>query len=350
MKFCYFLTLLTSISLFSCSEGEKVSMINYGLMKNGDVLNEILNFELEYELHVPGVNRLTYNHLWTGYDLENQCGPITPKENRLYTFLTKYESDFSYYFIYLPKSELNKAKTWFADYASKEKNQYDNWHFSSDENVIDGKYLLYCQKNNVTNVDIWFGDDFSSIPYQHDDKCMIACLKSKKMIVLDNVSLDKEINNVVDVYARVELEGNVKTNSVTHYQFSYPEADNISFVDKIFSYSGYKLEAYPLNFENISCCYAPKMGASALLQTVGAEFLEENIILPRYCLSNKEYYDLLDPLFNTYNLLFEEDVYRNFKVSFANAFIKDLDYFDGHYKYALFNKNDVIGTIKNIEE
>lgn len=343
--------IIVSIVLFAgCSNFSSTSdfvEVHFSPADNNLVKESVFNINLEYELIVPD-SSVSYNVLWTGYDLQNKFGPIIPQELRLFTYLTSYSKTVNdFYYLYLPKSIIDSSSQWLKDYENSKERDLNNYHFVSDENVLDGKYLLYAQKNNVNDYLVYRGSNLLEVPYCIDDYQLVICLQAKTLTIKENVSTGNKINKSVIAFRRFELFYDETTNKLEQYSFENRESFNVRSVEQIFDYQGDRIEAYPSSFESMSFCYCPIMGltGSELEKTVRADIFNGNIILPRYIVSNNESIDLLD---SNSDLFFEEDVYRDFKSLFLGAYIKDYDYDDGHYKYGLFNYKKVEKIIKEV--
>lgn len=319
----------------------------FSQVESSETINAVFNFALEYQLKVPDSD-LSYNVLWTGYDLCNKFGPTITKQHRFFTYLTRYqENQNSFWLLYLPKSDISEAGDWLTSYKENHGRDSKNYHFAEEENVIDGKFLLYSQKNNLVNFSVYYTNDLSLVPFTILDQQLVVCLQVKTIVIEENVSLGIKINKGVDVLRRFELVYNEETRKIEQYVFAFPEKSNVLYVDDIFSYQGKRIEAYPSEFENIDYCYCPLMGleGSGLHKTVRANIIDEKIILPRYVYYDGEFIDLLD---SNSDLFFVEDVYREFKDLFLEAYLYDYVYSQGLYQYAAFDYEKVDSIIKEI--
>lgn len=318
----------------------------FSLVDDPETKEAVYATQLEYELKVPG-SEISYNVLWTGYDLQNKFGPKIPYELRFFTYLTYYSYTINdFYFLYLPKTVIDNSNQWLIDYENSKENDLNNYHFVSNTNVLDGKLLLYAQKNNIDDYLLYRASDYSSVPFSIDDYQLAICLQAKELIIKENVSTGRAINKNLTVFRRYELSYDESSNRLDRYIFDNLEKFNVNYVDRLFSYQGNRIEAYPSSFEMMKYCYCPIMGLAGTGhdKTIRADLLnDKTIILPRYVYSSGESVDLLD---DNFDLLLEEDVYREFKSLFLKAYIKDYDYESGNYKYALFDYLKVDKIIK----
>lgn len=346
MKIIYklFYSLLSIIELCSCNflsvNTSKIDFNNInGLSKINDrsILDAIYNFKLEYATHVPGT-QLSYNLLWTGYDLDNRFGPSITKEERFYVYQTNYLNDLSFYLVYLPKNIIDDSCDWLETYKADISNSYE-YHFDENKNVIDGKGLLYAQKNNITDYLIYETHDISNIPYIIDDYQLSICLEAKTLNIEQNVATEEEINKSTKLFRRYELIFN-ESNSISKFEFETVEKDNINYVDILFSYIGQKIEAYPKAFENMQYLYCPFLGlyGTSYIDIISADIIEDKIKLPRYVVYKNTKEDLLDS--NT-DFSIEEDCYGDFKSLFLEAYLSDCEYDGGSYAYGYFDYNKV---------
>ena len=319
-------------------------------VEDEQIINYIFNCSLDYSLSVPGAE-ISYNVLWTGYDLENNFGTKISPESRFYTYLTNYEANQdSFYLLYLKKSDIEQSNEWLINYKNNKENDYRNYHFCDNEMVIDGKYLLYAQKNNVKTFSVYQTSNPLNMPFTFENWQLAMCLQSKSIEIEENVSLKKNINKTLTVFRRYELVFDEFSHKMEQYSFDSQEKYNVNIVDNIFSYQGKRIETYPENFESMSYCYCPIMGMvglGGLINTKRADLLENRIILPRYYMSNGE--TPIDLLSSSSDFSFIEDVFRNFKNLFLDAYVKDCDYEGGLYKYGLFSYDKVEQIIKGVE-
>lgn len=321
----------------------------FSSVEGAETKEEVFNTKLEYELKVPD-SEISYNVLWTGYDLENKFGPKISSEFRFFTYLTYYSKTINdYYFLYLPKTVIDGSNQWLMDYEKSKENDLNNYHFVSNKNVLDGKYLLYAQKNNINDYLVYRASDFSSVPFLIDNYQLAICLQAKELIIKENVSTGHKINKSLTAFRRFELFYDESSEELDRYYFDTLEKFNINYVDNIFNYQGNRIEAYPSSVETMAYFYCPIMGLeeSGFYKTIRADLLDDkNIILPRYVKSvtvEGEYDDLLN---SNSNLFFVEDVYREFKSLFLDAYINDFDHSDSQYRYALFDYVKVNEIIK----
>lgn len=335
----YFSLLATSFFLFSsCATNH--NNLGYERIIDQNQISLITNYNLEYKIKVPGNNGVSYNVLWTGYDEKEQF-PYTPvsKEDRQYTYLTSYpENSEDYYLIYMTKQDINKSKSWLFEYEKNHISDINNYHFLSEETIIDGKYLLFAQKNSIYNYDVYHINDLSKTLYSFNKKQLVCCLQAKKLTIVKNVSTGKAIDKDVMLLRRVELKYDSKKNKVERYTFDNSENSNVKYIDNYFSFSGRKIETYPLSFEDHNYIYCP------YLKTAYAEIIEGKAILPHFAKIDDNYVNLLDDSFS--GTFFQDDIFRDFKPLFRNAFIEDITIkSDQIYKYAFFDYNEVENII-----
>jgi len=308
----------------------------------------IFNFCVDYELNNPGTE-ISYNILWTGFDTENKFGPNIPKENRFYTYLTEYEDNEDFYFLlYIKKEKLLNFDGWFENYKNGIRDS-SNYHFDDDVNILDGKFLLYAQQNNVEDYSVYYTSNPLDAINVYKEQQLAICLQFKNIKILENISSDYKIEKELIVLRRYELFFNKSTNSLEKYSFVSQEKSNVKYVDTIFSFHGRRIETYPISFENMSYCYCPSMGmdGTGLIKSKRANLIDDYMILPRYASSptkESESLDLLDP---NCDFSFIEDVYRDFKSQFLKAFVEDYFLDDGFYKYGLFDYSMIKDLIKN---
>lgn len=347
------LGLSITMSLHSCntsfsSDHTSWHESSYDRIEDEDEKTSVFQYPLEYELFVPGNDVISYNVLWTGYDIENSHGPKIPKEERFYTYLTDYEENKdSYYLVYLKKQDLTSFSSWYESYSRNHKSDDMNYHFSDDKDVIDGKYLLYAQKNHIDDYLVLKTYQIDDVFFSYQDYQLALCLQKKTLTIEKNVSLDITLNKKTSLLRRFELFFDQETNQMKRYSFDYPEKTNTDIIDSLFSYHGKRLEAYPRSFEEMSYCHSPFIGLwkSGYISTKRADILEDGILLPRYLKTKEESIDLLneDTDFSS-----TEDIYRSFKSLFLSAYIKGSDISDSTYQYALFDEDKVEDIIHQI--
>lgn len=309
------------------------------LIQNEAERNNVYNFNLEYELIVPG-SQLSYYIMWTGYDLNNKFGPSVSMNNRFFTYLTDYSSDESFYLVYMNESIIDEATGWIAEYKKNYSNN-NNCSFSEDKNVIDGKYLLYAQKNDKHDFVVYRTDDASDIKFTLEEMQLVMCLKAKTLKIEKNVSTGKSINRSVVLLNRTELLFDETTQSFAPYSFvSSFEQIAVSFCNNIFDYKGKRIEAYPESFEESNFLYCPSVGLAGTryLKTVRADVSDGKVMLPRYIEEETQRIDLLD---TNADLSIYEDVYKDLKSRFLDAYIGVADYPDSIYEYGLFDYDKV---------
>ena len=329
-------------ALIGCSDLDS----NQSLIKvdNQQMAKDVFNYNLNYNLKTPGANDgASYNVLWTGYD-EQYPFPYQQisKENRLNTYLISFEQNVEkYYLVYLSKSVINQSSSWLKKYAEDYKDDLTNYHFVNDSSVVDGKYLLYAQRNNITDYSIYYTEDISSIPFTDINRQLAICLQVKTITIEQNVSAGKEINKTINLLRRYELKYNSWNNILEPYVFDNYEASNVKYVDNQFSYSGKMIKAFDIEIENKDVLYCP------YLKTVSANIVDNKVLLPHYVKMNGDYANLLDDDFQS--TFYHDDVYRDFKHLFLDAFIEDVDLNNESesYKYAWFDYNKVSQIIND---
>ena len=320
---------------------------NFYKIENSELTNAVFNYDLQYQINVPG-QQFSYNVLWTGYD-PDYYGINLNKESRFFTYLTEYKESYDcFYALYLPETELNKpsAGAWVSDYLIGNTRA----HFVEDDKVVDGKYLFYAQKNIIDNYLVCGAKELSDIPFSFSNYQIAICLQSKTMTILENISTGTQIHKKINLLRRYETILDSETNKLTNYVFEdAEERDSNKYIDSVFSYSGYRIEAYPSAFEEMSFCYCPKIGLknTGFARTIKAELLDSNrIILPRFYYLNGEKIDLLDSNFDYSNHPLFEDVYRSFKPLFLEAYLMDSEYKQRTYQCGIFNFTIVKSIIR----
>ncbi len=311
----------------------------FSLVSDERLKSSLYGFNLQYQLITPGT-QMSYNTLWTGWDSENKYGPNIPREHRFFTYLTKYEANQdSFFFLYLPRSVIEDSRTWLEEY-KRNMDDDPNYHFVDEETVIDGKFLLYAQQNNIDDYLVYHTSDYSSAPFVISDYQLAICLQMKPLTIEKDVSRDRTLGKRIALFRRFELICNESSTSLQPYSFDDSGAQSIRYIDDLFSYQGRRIEAYPASFEETSFFHLPSsvLAGTGCQKTIRANLEGEAILLPRYINSSSGLIDLLDPDFHS---ITEEDVFRDFKAAFLDAFIRDFDYSDGIYKYGLFDYSKV---------
>ena len=347
------LSLAFLMNLHSCTTPPSSSPVSWSessfyKIEDEDEKNSIFNYPLEYELFVPGNDIISYNVLWTGYDMDNKSGPEIPESNRFYTYLTDYEENKdSYYLVYLRKQELTSFSSWYEDYKKQSGLDESNYHFSDDTDVIDGKYLLYAQKKQIKDSLILKTSNPLDSFYQDGNYQLAACHQEKTLTIEKNVSLNVSLNKKTSLFRRFEIFYDEKEKKLSGYSFTNPEKTNIDIIDSLFSYQGKRLEAYPRGFEEMNYCFCPFIGLenSGYITTKRVELTKDGILLPRYEKAAKESIDFLNENTDFSNT---ENVYRGFKSLFLSAYIKDSDISDSTYQYALFDDKKIEDIIHQV--
>ena len=317
---------LIALSLFSCQtsvDNETVST---------EVKEEILNFSLNYSVIVPG-NQISYNHMWEGTDSKNKFGPNFSENSRLYTYLLDYKDTEKYYFVYVNSKYTNNLKDKFSSYSESNEIIKNDCKFSSDDNVIDGKYILMANNENIDDFVITSSNKVDS-DYEKDGYTLALCLKSKEVTILENVSSKAAINKTIPLYEReiLSYDSDNKRFSVQN---------DLNLFSSAFANSGKMLEVYPKSFEDLSCLYASSMGFQNkdYFRTVRAKIDSKGVILP----SKISGYDLLDS--ETELPTTVEDVYQNHKKEFSDALLEKIDS-SSSYEYSYFDLDKVLSIIK----
>lgn len=314
---------ITTSFLFSCNTNTKIKKINLGILNEENDIKMVKDFALEYEWDVPG-SHMSYETVWGN-------GDFSEKRNK-YTYKVKYSENIDdYYLLYLNKNDIKSLSTWFFEYEEMQ-SEYTN-HFINDDSIVDGKYALGAQKNNIDDVKVMHVESLEKISYEIETNYqLVMCLQGKTIEIVMNASRKESINKEVRLLRRFELQYDKTTNKVDKYEFTSNEKESIEFVDKAFSYVGSRLEVYPIAFESMDYCYAPFYGFGNSYQpTKRIDIVDDSYItLKRYETWNEKKYDLLEGLGECPNQL---DVYFDFREEFKSAFIemdeKDSDY--AHY-------------------
>ena len=343
-----FLFLLISLFVIGCSvskekkdtQTDQHSESFFDIVEDHNICQMVFDFRLEYDLKTPG-KKLSYNYFWDGYDLENKFGPSFSKEERFYTYLTKYGDDISdYYALYLTSEGLKNFDDWFIQYKEEHVEDSNNYHFADDKNIIDGKYLLFAQNNNIDDFTVHHTNDLSLIKNTVSKYHLAICLQVKDFTIVENVSLKTNINRTIHLFRRYELKYENDSEFLIQYIFDSFEQNNVHYINYLFSYTGNRLETYPKSFENISACYCPWMGFDGIniYNEPRINLLNKSAILPRYAFSMNSLVDLLD---ESTNFAIIEDVFRTHKNDFLNAYLQDLDIVDGGYRFGLYDLDKV---------
>lgn len=352
------LTIICSFALTGCKNSletktndrvhKYINSDSFFEVTNEEDKKSIFEYCVNYELNVPG-SASSYKMLWEGYDENNKFGPSISKEDRLYTYLIEYgENKNAFFWITIEKSDLTGFQDWYSSYKKINVNDLNNYHFSDNVDVIDGKYLLFAQLNQLDNYKVYR----TSNPYDGkaitNNEQLAICLEAKSLHVLKNISSNIKVNKEILCLNRFEVIYNEASNCFDKYFFEIPEINNINESASIFSFCGKRLECYPNSFENMDYCYCPLMGmyGSWMIRTKRVDLIDDNkLCLPRYTESfdGQGFVDLLD---ERVNLFYTEDVYGDLKSMFLDAFLSDSSYYDGLYKYSLFDYNKITEIIK----
>ncbi len=338
--------ILPFISNCNFSNNEIENIINDKKLKEA-----VINFDLDYKLFEPGTE-LSFNYLWQAYDTYNKFGPKIDKDNRLITYLIDYQNiEDDFYSIYLRKSDISTLETWFSTFHQKNSTDVNNYHFVEDEKVIDGKYLLAAQQNNVTEFVVSKCNSLNEMPYETNNYQMVICLKKKKLSIEKNVSKGKIINKSLFAFHRVALRYDSNQKKLQDYIFVTPEKNNVSIVENQFNYIGKTLGVYPTQFENIDNLYFPRLGLLNyylnLQKTIDVIVTQnKEVILPRFLVSGDKTIDLLDK--NASIPIDSDDVFRNYKDMFLEAYIDKENEKQGNYIYGRYDLIKVLEIIENI--
>ena len=338
------LILISVLSVFtSCS-----TSVSYNQVENDTLNNAILNFNYSYKSKLPGKVLMSYNTIWTGYD-EDSSPTYLSKIYKQNTYLVEYSEEINeeFYFIYFNKNNLNQIKEEFVTYRDKNSNDYNNFHFSSEENIIDGKYIYIAKALNLNDIKIYKSNDISSMNYMIDDYQLGLCLESKYITLIDNISQNKSINRKLELFNLINLKYNESSKKLESYTFENDENKNVLSRNKLFNQTGKKIESYPAAIEKTSYIYCPTYEYSILgtLKSLHISVEDSKILLPKYNLLYS--FNLLDENidYSSSTYILCEDVYRDFKNLFQNAFIEDSTYSDNQYSYAYFDYEKVANII-----
>lgn len=326
---------------------DDVTNENFSLVLDEEIRREIFNYDLSYQLQVPGNNTLNYCVLWEGYDEETLTGTRISKENRLFTYLIDYFDDCNkFYAVYLKTCDIDNSKDWLNSYIKKHQSDSKNFHIIDNDFVVDCKYLTYAQERNINDYIVCSTNDISNIYFNISDYQLIGCLQSKTLLIQKNVSVGNEINEKINLLRRFELIKKDNKNSVIPYEFDGLENKNVRYVDNLFSYVGKRIESYSKNFPTSKFCYCPYFDSPNFRnKTIQAEINEKGVILPRFIKKDSQYVDLLD---SNSNLESKDDVYRNHKNVFADAYLDDAEIVSGIYKYGFFDLDKVLTIINEV--
>ncbi|MGP1414183.1 MAG: hypothetical protein ACTTID_03340 [Bacillales bacterium] len=333
------ITLIVSFSFLSSCVNKKSYQFYEVTDKN--IKDAVFRYDLNYKIFIPSYF-VTYSVLWKGYDVVP--GPPGIKKNeRYYTYLTEYESNKdSYYMLCFNKKDIEKFSNWFTEYHKNNSYDLTNYHFIDDINVIDGKYLLFGQENNILNYKVYHTSNPYDISRIDKEYIPSICLQSKELNIVENISLGYKINKKIKLFRRYELRYDLFHKNLKKYKFYTPEITNIEIIDNIFSYNGLRIETYPIDFENFDFAYCPKIGLKNehIPYTLWVNVLNDNtIILPRYRQNSNNIIDLLD---SNNDISFFDDIYYDLKEEFKDAFIK----MDDKY-YGIFDFNKIKNIIKD---
>jgi len=329
-----FLVALMASSLCSCGKIDASSSFPDGSLSrvsDQKIADAVFHFSFDYELFMPGSSP-SYYMLWTGYDLENKFGPSVPLTDRFYTYLTTYQpKSGSYYALYLTSKTIEEAKAWYDGRKSRINPDDPNYHFCDDFDVLDGKVLAYAQTQETVDYRVYSTKDPSSLPFFLPGYQLAVCLEEKPLTIEKNVSLDQEVNRTIPIYRRSEWAYSPEEGVLKPYVFSGDEGRNVKVVDSRFSYEGSKIEAYPFSFQSADYSYCPLLGLGAFphfSSAISARVREEGILLPRYSGYGPSRVDLLNP---STDFTAREDVYRDFKSRFQEAYLRDSDETFGYF-------------------
>lgn len=337
------ISLFSLLGLSSCANSQKGSGDSFHEITAEKDKKDIFNYCVDYELNVPG-SEISYYAMWTG----SNSSTSSTSENRYYSYLVEYNDDQNqYYWITIKRNKLTGFDDWYKTYKEDHSRDVMNYHFSDDSNVYDGKVLLFAQKQKVDDYKVYCTSNPFDTAFIKKDEQLAICLQTKTITAIENISSQETLNKSIRVLNRFEVAFNARTSTYEKYTFEGPEASNILLANSIFSYAGKRIECYPGTFEDLDYCYCPLMGlyGSGRAKTKRVNLLNDNeVLLPRYQISadGSRTIDLLD---NSVNI-FPEDVYRDLKSLFLDAFISETSTVYGSYEYSLFNYEKVAKIIR----
>lgn len=325
-------------------------------MTDSDVKEALFHFQFDYGLVYPD-SELSYKYLWDGYDLENKFGPSIPEESRLYTYLTEYlERDSSYYLIYLRNNWIEENEQWMSDFEEKRSGDMYNYHFSEydDFSIIDGKYYYCYQRleendDEDENIRYYTAETLDDIRYEIDGYRLVFCAERKQAVLKENVSSQKAIGKTMSFYNRVALMFEDVNEIPQEYLFENYEKINQNTVKELFDYVGERMEAYPSLYESMEYGSYPILGlqGSVFQKTVRSDVVKEGdqtyFLLPRYRIVGADQLDLLS---DETDLYYYEDVFREYKEAFSDAWVKETDLQAHSYRYALYDYDKVVEIIQ----
>lgn len=303
-------SLLFSFLLTSC--GDKVPS-NLKEVEDNNTINNFKTIYLNYGYFTPGLE-LSSMILFKGWDEDNLWGPSISKEERYHTYLVDYsnKNDTKYYFIYFKNSNLNKFNEYYKNNVSGECNFVDNQY------VIDSKYLHISNKLEMNDYLIYESDSLDNITYSFNNYFLGSVFESRNITIKEDVSENKTLNKEIPLFNKMLFEYNTKSKIVEKY--SGNELDDNSYT---FNLECKRLEAYSTDYLNQTYLNTPFLGHKNQ-DLSGARFSinkDDTILLPRYFKNNQgEMIDLLDENYE-YQFL-EDDIYKDLKKEFKDAFIK----------------------------
>lgn len=362
-----FALLLASASLLSlsCSENggspdsssadvaSSSSLPDDELVKS-PLADEVLGFQMAEGYQLAG-GSLSYSALFYGYDL-------LESDNIIYnTYRISYlaQEDFGYHLVYVKEArmdELREKVGAMLSYLSGDETAFKmNFYYShsSDEKIIDGKYLAAAQKV--------YGDDLTAnsfVAYMENmadakfnariagESYFLAFVaESKDVIVKENVFYDETVEKTMPLINRNSFIYDEDSHSFSEYGF---DGENENYVksyckkwDETFAYEGDDWETCLPDCENESAFYMPMKGmcnANNAYPPQGCEayISEENgtelIKLPRYDKSGR---DLLSEDINVFL-----DIYGDYKAALLDAYVEGAGA-SGSYTWAYFDYEKV---------
>lgn len=337
------------IMILTCSEcGYTIKDTS---LDDTSIKNQLLEYNFSSLLSVPG-SQLSYNFLLEGYDTENKYGPKMNKENRLYTYLTEYlEEENGYHLLYIEEKSYEKCFNYLIENQEFFGETFDCFSKIDEKNIIDGKILYAFQQLNLDEQKIKYikVDTLENIEYSLGEYQLIFCAKSKKAIIKENVSLNKKINKFITLYNKVNLIYNFSDGSISKEQFDTNSIINYTYIENMFNQNGEYLEVFPNNYEIIDYSFYPLLGmknSNIQMDILRIELIEveqkKYLILPRYL--TKSNIDLLDEQISI--PVYEEDIFREYKEIFKEAFYQNYDIKSDSYIYGLYEYDKVKKIIR----
>lgn len=327
--------------------------LGLAIIEDTDIKTALFNYNFDYKIFMPG-SQMSYNYLWDGYDTNNKFGPNLSNEDKLSTYLTSYgDIDDNYYLIYIKSSIINKNLDWLSSYQKNNISDSNNYHFTlfNEDTIIDGKYLFLYQNTTMTlnnNMKFYSTDDINSIRLNIEDYKLAFCSTRKKIIIKDNLSSNKKLNQEIFAYNRYEI---IFDNSeAKHYEFSTFEKNNQNLINNMFNYKGEMIEVFSEQSQFSGALYFPMLGLKNknFNLPIRASIINNNnkkcVLLPRYIINNETKLDLFD---ESTDFTYYEDVFGKYKSLFKNAYLEDTNDTNENYLMALYDYEKVSKIILN---